>query len=94
MNFTVIWRRALLPRLAEFYVNALERGQDAAAVTRAVAEIDQRLGGRPETQGESRGEFERVLIVWPLSVSFEVHEDERVVYVLRVRYAPGRPRAD
>jgi hypothetical protein len=32
MNFTVIWRRALMDEIARFYVNALEQGDDAGAV--------------------------------------------------------------
>ncbi|MGH7127176.1 MAG: hypothetical protein ACREJB_07500 [Planctomycetaceae bacterium] len=53
-------------------------------------EIDRLLGGRPETQGESRGDFERILIVPPLVVTFEIHEEERIVVVLRARYSPRR----
>jgi hypothetical protein len=94
MNFTVIWRRVLMDDIARFYVNALEQGEDANAVTRAVATIDHFLAVAPATCGESRGEYERVFIITPLTVVYEIHEDERVVFVLQAFYAPGRPRPE
>jgi hypothetical protein len=68
----------------------MEQGEDMGPITRAMAEIDRLLAREPQTQGESREAFERVLIVPPLTVTFEVHEDEHVVLVLRLRYSPQR----
>lgn len=90
MTYTVIWRHRLLPNLAEFYVSAREQGRDANAITAAVARIDELLQSYPETRGESRDQSERVLIVLPLVVGFEVYEEERVVYIVWVRYAAKR----
>jgi hypothetical protein len=90
MNYTVIWRHRLLPQLADFFNRAREQGRDANAVTRAVAQIDALLQNDPASRGESRPAGERVLIVAPLSVHFEVYEDERVVFVTSVRYFAPR----
>jgi hypothetical protein len=91
MSYTVIWRHVLQAKLAELYVTAREQGQDAGAITRAVAEIDRLLRTQPGTRGESRADQERVLFVPPLTVTFEVHEEERIVYVLTV-HRPRPPR--
>jgi hypothetical protein len=59
--------------------------QDRQAVTTAANAMDQLLRTNPETRGESRVGAERVLIVPPLIVVFEVQEDDRFVMVLSVR---------
>jgi hypothetical protein len=51
-----------------------------------MAQIDAVLEQNPTTVGESREEGVRVFIVNPLTVYFEVHEDERTVIVTAVRY--------
>ncbi len=68
----------------------MERGEDVSAITAAMTEIDRLLAADPEGSGESRADFERVLIVSPLTITFEVHGEERIVYVLRARYSPHR----
>ena len=91
--FRVIWRRWLIEvELAGFVVKAIESGDDSGDITRAMAEIDRLLAGDPKVCGESRPNFERVLCALPLVVHYEVHEDERIVHVQRVRYAPKRRR--
>lgn len=88
-QFTVIWRRHLIERkLAEYVVSPIERGEPVAPITAAMTTIDQLLSTNPETRGESRGDYERVLIVPPLTVTFEVHEEEHVVYVLTLHCQP------
>jgi hypothetical protein len=86
MSYTVIWRRALVNLLAAFYVDARQKGLDPTAITRAVAEIDARLKHDPLDAGESRIDQERVLVVLPLIVDYDVFEDEHVVLVEAVRY--------
>ena len=84
--FKVIWRRRLIEKeLAEYVVSAIERGESLTAITKAMNEIDQLLRSNPTERGESRNEFERVLIVPPLSVLYEVHEEEHLVSILGVR---------
>ena len=86
-QFTVIWRRHLVERkLAEYVVSAIEQGKDIAPITTAMSTIDQLLATDPQTKGESRADFDRVLIVPPLTVTFEVHEEERIVYILSLHY--------
>jgi hypothetical protein len=67
---------------------AKERGEDYSAITAAMAAIDGLLSEYPQDQGESRPNLERILIVWPLSVIFEVHEEENLVFVLSVHCLP------
>lgn len=90
--YTVIWKPSLVERtLAEFVLRAMEEGTGSAAITSAMAEIDARLSTRPADAGESRGGPERIICVPPLAVTYEVREDDRIVYVLRARYMPHRP---
>jgi hypothetical protein len=42
----------------------------------------------PQNEGESRSGFERVLLVLPLAVVYEVYDDERIVYISEVNYSP------
>ena len=82
-KYQVIWRRQVIEKhVAQFVVDAMQQGGDVNAITSAMSEIDQLLSVEPKTCGESRGEFERILIVAPLAVTFEIHEDESVVVVL------------
>lgn len=90
MIFRVIWRRALLGRLADFFLKARDLGLDPNAITAAVARIDMSLAKSPSTCGESRPGGERILIELPLAVDFEIFDDEKVVVVVRVRYVPPR----
>jgi hypothetical protein len=89
MTFTVIRLHHLLERLAANYLTARRQGQ-GAAITRAMARIDQVLQRNPSQQGESRPGTARVLVETPLTVDFEIHEDERIVIITRARYAPRR----
>jgi hypothetical protein len=93
--FRVIWRRRLVEvDLAGFVVTAMERDDDVEDITAAMNEIDRLLGSNPENFGESRDDFERVLIVSPLAIDYEIHQEERIVYVLRARYTPRRPNSE
>jgi hypothetical protein len=90
-RYRVIWKRSLAEnRLAAIVARAMARGESVNAISRATAAIDRILASGPESAGESRNEFERVLFVPPLNVTFEIHEEESVVYVLRLRYRPRR----
>jgi len=86
MNFTVVWRWRATNILADAVVTALEAGHGSEGITAATARIDSLLRQNPATVGESRPGHERIVIDAPLTVYFEVHEDERVVIVLSVRY--------
>lgn len=73
-------------------LDLMNRGESTDPLTRAMNQIDQLLAVDPNSQGESRGEFERVLFVPPLTVEYEVNDDEHIVIILRARYV--RPRRD
>jgi len=90
-RYVVIWRRVLIERwLASIVADAMETGESVDAFTTAMAEVDRRLTINPNDEGESRADYERYLFVAPLGITFEVHDEERIVYVLRARYV--RPR--
>jgi hypothetical protein len=90
MRYAVIWLHSLNDRLADVYLQARRRRESAAAVTAASARIDSLLRRDPLAVGESRGPDYRMLIDPPLSVTYEVHEEERVVAVVDVRYLSRR----
>ncbi|MBA4064981.1 MAG: hypothetical protein C0501_14970 [Isosphaera sp.] len=89
----VVWKRSAIEiELARAVVTAIEQGHDVEAITRAMEEADQVLAVNPSEVGEDRPNFERVTHISPLTVRFAVHDDERLVYVLSVVYAPPRRR--
>ena len=94
IRYRVIWKRSIIDiAFPAFLAKAEQRGDDVNAIARAMSEIDQLLAFEPEEQGESRENYERVLIVSPLSVTFEVFEEESIVVILGARYSPAHPPA-
>lgn len=91
--YRVIWRRVVLEtHIAGFLLDLMGRGESTQPLYQAMNRIDEVLAIDPNREGESRPDFERVYFEPPLSVTYEVHDDERVVIVLRARYV--RPRHD
>lgn len=91
--FTVIWKPSLIDEtIADLVLRAMADGTGSAAIAAAMSAIDARLSSRPIEEGESRSGIERVAFELPLMVTYEIHETERVVYVLRAQYMPHRPR--
>ena len=88
MNYKVIWNHGQLRRLAEVYMQLREEGGPASDVTQAMNGADQILAVNPKHVGESRSDEERVWYVPPLTITYEIHEEEKIVYVLRFHYAP------
>ncbi|MBA4062887.1 MAG: hypothetical protein C0501_04110 [Isosphaera sp.] len=88
MNTRVVWLRSALAHAATAHDDLREAGGDAESITRAMARIDTLLLNDARNQGESRGPGERILTVAPLTVRFEIHEDEQVVVVLTAVYRP------
>jgi plasmid stabilization system protein ParE len=80
MTFTVIWRPSAEQKLAEIWTEA----DDRQAVTDAADAIDVFLRTEPTEVGESRVANIRILTVSPLSVYYDVHEDDRLVAVWAV----------
>jgi hypothetical protein len=91
MSYRVVWKHSVTDQMADDYVTARGRGlEEAERFTKAVAEIDRLLASDPEEAGESRTGYERVLIVRPLVVTYEVYDEEQVVYILTLHYATPR----
>ena len=88
MNYRVVWRPRLLIALDHTGFYARENGRDAMALARAAADIELRLSDEPTEEGESRAGTERVLIVDPLSVVFEVFESSQTVMIYDAVYHP------
>jgi hypothetical protein len=81
MRFTVVWRPWAEQLLAEIWLASNDRN----AIALAADQIDWELRRSPASKGESRDPGTRVLIVPPLTVAFEVNEEDRTVTVLSVR---------
>lgn len=82
-KYTVIWRQYLIEtKVAEWVATAWQQGKDSKAITDAMNKIDRVLSTDPEMIGESRRGGIRVLIVPPLTVYFEIHEEEKIVLII------------
>jgi cell division protein ZapA (FtsZ GTPase activity inhibitor) len=80
MKFTVTWKPSALNDLAEVWLHA----QDQQEVADASDEIDRRLKRQPLQEGESRTGTERILIIAPLVVTYDVSVDDCLVTVTAV----------
>jgi hypothetical protein len=92
VSYRVVWRRSARQRLDALAFIERERGEPSDRILRAIDEVELRLALDPLREGESRGGAERVLLVNPLTVRYEVFENDGVVliYSARVR-SPRRP---
>lgn len=86
MTYTVVWRPSAERTLAEIWTTA----DDRQTVTDAANAIDSLLRATPIEVGESRVANVRILTVLPLSVYYDVHEDDRLVAVWAVWRVPKR----
>lgn len=90
MSYRVVWRKKARQRLDVLAFLAHERGDFADRIPRAIEEIELRLALDPSAEGESRRDNERVLIVDPLSVLYEVFEGKSAVLIYNVTVYPRR----
>jgi hypothetical protein len=88
MNYRVVWRRRLRNALHNAAFYAYEKGRDADALRQAAADIELALSDNPAELGESREGAERVVIISPLSVTYEVFETSQAVMIYEVIYHP------
>jgi plasmid stabilization system protein ParE len=83
MQYVIEWAQPAEAELASIWMAAA----DQVAVTRAVADLERRLGshplrcGKPRTASVNRADFEH-----PLGIDFTVIEDDKKVIVLAVWY--------
>ncbi len=80
MNYTVVWKPTAERRLTQIWNDAVDR----PAVTDAADLIDNMLRSVPHQVGESRSGETRVMTVMPLSIYYDVHDDDRLVSVWAV----------
>ena len=88
MNYRVVWRRQVRDNIYLMAHLAYENGRDADALSRATADIELALSDEPSEEGESREGTERVLIINPLTVTFEVFESSNTVMIYDAVYYP------
>jgi len=80
MKYTVIWRPTAERKLAELW----NSDQDRKAITDAANALDALLRSSPLEIGESRAGNSRVLTVFPLSLYYDVYEEDKLVAVWAV----------
>ncbi len=90
MNYRVVWRKRVADQIHTAAFLMFEHGRRDAPLVEALAAIDERLQSRPHEVGESRGDGERVLIHAPLTVWYEVFEQDGVVIVYDAVLYPRR----
>jgi len=79
MKWTVVWLPSALDDLADIWRRSTRR----SLISSASDEIDEILKRDPETQGIIQRN-KRVLHIRPLSVSFEIIPDDRLVRIVQV----------
>lgn len=89
MNTTLIWLDAAEAEFLRSYLAARAAGH-ATLFTRVAAQIERRLETDPSGAGESRAGHQRIMFESPLTLEYEVHAEQRVVIITRVRYTPPR----
>jgi hypothetical protein len=79
MTYTVIWRRVLLDRLADFYTAA--DVPDRERMSAGVEALNEKLADDPSDVGESRAGGDRIAFPPLLAVTFTINPADRVVRV-------------
>ena len=85
MNYRIVWGPRASAMLSVLAFLASEKGRDAEELDRAISEIVGLLSDHPERVGESRGGNERVVIVKPLTATYEIFPDAGVVLIYEAR---------
>jgi hypothetical protein len=84
IRYTVVWHADAQAKLANLWNESLNR----RAITIAANAIDRKLAVGAETQGNSRSDRSRQLVIYPLAVLFRVRELDRIVEVFDVALDP------
>jgi hypothetical protein len=80
MSYQVYWVSEAEEELAAIWLESEDRG----SITAASHVIDTILRLNPETAGESREEGRRILLEYPLGVSYIISISDQIVSVLTV----------
>jgi hypothetical protein len=88
MKFTVVWTQAAEDALTQLWLDADSAVREQ--ISRASDEIDSILSKSADTAGESREtEFQRMLIVMPLGISYKVKPLDRIASIASVHLIPA-----
>ncbi len=87
MTPTIIFATAARAQMGRYISEHPDRAPEFAA---ALRELTRELAADPAWAGESRGPFDRILVVKPLTVLFRPAPGDGAVYVVDVRLHPGR----
>ena len=86
-RFTVVWSPGTLNQLTTIWLSA----DDRQAVTAAADAVDKQLADAPADNGVEVAEGLWKIRVPPLLVFFEIHEEDCLVKVTRVKVLPPGP---
>ena len=86
MNYRVICRNKVAISLNTLAFLDMELSVQTAKVMDAVEQIFDQLSLAPETAGESRDGEERIVIVDPISMTYEFFEDTKTVMIHTMRH--------
>lgn len=93
-RYRVVWLHSVRAIwLGELVLELSARRETTQPLLDAVDGITEHLAYRPDDIGESRPEGTRVYHDDPLTVTYEVHHDERLVIVIHAHYYVRRPGA-
>jgi hypothetical protein len=81
--FRVEWLQLAVDQLSDLWLQA--DAELRQSLVRATNEIDRSLRREPLELGESRSSDRRIAFFPPLTVTFRVNADDRVVQVLAIR---------
>lgn len=84
MTYRVVWRGRSFDYLSVLHFMTLETFGNATALEGAWNRIELALTDKPNEIGESREGNERVLIVNPLTVLYEVFPEQQTVMIYRL----------
>ncbi len=80
MKYTVVWIPEAEAEITRLWID----GRGRSLVAAAVDAMDRQLRDDPLEVGESRDGNRRLLIYWPLAISYVVKDADRVVQVNKV----------
>lgn len=92
--YRVVWLHAVRGVwLGQLLLELRARGESSDPVFAAMDRITAALTARPEDAGESRGEGYRFYFDPPVSVTYEVHPDDRLVVIFKATHVrrAGKP---
>ncbi len=81
IRYSVTWHDSALAKLADLWMESLDRRRLSLAADR----IDALLRVNAGTQGTAESQTTRKLVVYPLAALFRLRDDDRIVEVIDVK---------